>query len=142
MPKSVKNVIFYVPKSVILVDFYHFLCYYYFGDKNMKRKIYNDLLAWKESETRKPLILQGARQVGKTYIVNMFGADNYANVVYCNFEKENGLEDFFSDLDPYNIINKLSNYKRREIMKGHTLIIFDEIQACPRALTSLKYFCE
>ena len=142
MPKSVKNVIFYVPKSVILVDFYHFLCYYYFGDKNMKRKIYNDLLAWKESEARKPLILQGARQVGKTYIVNMFGADNYANVVYCNFEKENGLEDFFSDLDPYNIINKLSNYKRREIMKEHTLIIFDEIQACPRALTPLKYFCE
>ncbi|HNZ78245.1 MAG TPA: AAA family ATPase [Bacilli bacterium] len=108
----------------------------------MKRKIYQDLLIWKNSNDRKPLILQGARQVGKTYIVNLFGADNYANVVYCNFEKEPGLADFFTDLKPKNILEKLGNYKRKEILPSHTLIIFDEIQACPEALTSLKYFCE
>ena len=108
----------------------------------MERKIYQDLLNWKNSPDRKPLVLQGARQVGKTYIVNLFGAENYANVVYCNFEKEQGLKDFFDDLEPKNILKKLSNYKRKEILPKHTLIIFDEIQACPEALTSLKYFCE
>ena len=108
----------------------------------MYRKIYADLLKWKNSQTRKPLILQGARQVGKTYIVNMFGANEYANVVYCNFEQEKGLKDFFTDLTPQNIIGKLKNYKRKEIIPNHTLIIFDEVQACPEALTSLKYFCE
>lgn len=108
----------------------------------MKRKIYTDLLEWKNSINRKPLILQGARQVGKTYIVNLFGGNEYANVVYCNFEKEQGLKDLFEELDPYAIIKKLSIYKRKEIIKGHTLIIFDEIQACPSALTSLKYFNE
>jgi hypothetical protein len=111
-------------------------------EKVMKRKIYQDLLNWKNSSDRKPLILQGARQVGKTYIVNLFGADNYANVVYCNFEKEPSLSDFFVDLNPKNILERLANYKRREILPSHTLIIFDEIQACPEALTSLKYFCE
>lgn len=109
----------------------------------MKRKIYQDLLNWKNSDNRKPLILQGARQVGKTYIVNvLFGAENYANVVYCNFEKEPGLADFFMDLNPKTILGKLGNHKRREILPYHTLIVFDEIQACPEALTSLKYFCE
>ena len=109
----------------------------------MERKIYQDLVTWKNSLDRKPLILQGARQVGKTYIVNLFGSKNYANVVYCNFEKEQGLKDFFTnDLDPKNILKRLSNYKRKEILPKHTLIIFDEIQACPLALTSLKYFCE
>jgi len=108
----------------------------------MKRKIYQDLLNWKNSDDRKPLILQGARQVGKTYIVNLFGAENYANVVYCNFEKEPGLSDFFIDLNPKTILGKLANHKRREILPSYTLIIFDEIQACPEALTSLKYFCE
>ncbi|MCI7402100.1 MAG: ATP-binding protein [Christensenella sp.] len=108
----------------------------------MKRKIYKDLLKWKDSEDRKPLILQGARQVGKTYIVNIFGTKNYANVVYCNFEREQALKDFFTDLSPSAILNKLSHFKRKEILPAHTLIIFDEIQACPEALTSLKYFCE
>lgn len=108
----------------------------------MERKIYQDLLKWKDSKDRKPLILQGARQVGKTYIVNLFGADNYANVVYCNFEKEQGLKDFFIDLTPEKILKKIGNYKRKEIIPSHTLIIFDEVQACHEALTSLKYFCE
>lgn len=108
----------------------------------MERKIYSDLLKWKQSSDRKPLILQGARQVGKTYIVNYFAGKEYANSVYCNFEKDRGLHEFFLDLSPRNIIKKLSLYKRREIIPGSTLIIFDEIQACPEAITSLKYFQE
>ena len=106
----------------------------------MERKIYQDLLKWKNDSARKPLILQGARQVGKTYIVNYFAGKEYANCVYCNFEKEKGLEDFFKDLNPTNIIRKLSSYKRKEILPEKTLIIFDEVQACPQAITSLKYW--
>lgn len=108
----------------------------------MERKIYFDLLNWKNSADRKPLILQGARQVGKTYIVNYFAGKEYESSVYCNFEKDSGLHDFFRDLSPVSIIKKLSIYKRREIIPGHTLIIFDEIQACSEAITSLKYFNE
>lgn len=108
----------------------------------MERKINEKLLAWKQSDNRKPLILQGARQTGKTYSVNLFGKENYANVVYCNFEREKELQTFFSDLSPANLLSKISNFKRKEILPEQTLIIFDEIQACPEALTSLKYFCE
>lgn len=108
----------------------------------MYRKIFENLIEWKNSESRKPLILQGARQVGKTYAVTLFGQNNYANTVYCNFEKEGSLKDFFNDLTPKEIIKKLSCLKRKEIIPGHTLIVFDEIQACPQALTSLKYFQE
>lgn len=108
----------------------------------MERKIYQFLLDWKSSEDRKPLILQGARQVGKTYIVNLFGKNEYANFVYCNFEQEPGLKDFFNRLDPKTILQMIGAYKRKEIIPGQTLIIFDEIQACPEALTSLKYFNE
>lgn len=112
------------------------------GGYFMERKIYQNLLEWKNSELRKPLILQGARQVGKTYIVNYFAGKEYVNYVYCNFEKEKGLEDFFTDLNPTNIIRKLENHKRKEILPEKTLLIFDEIQACPKAITSLKYFNE
>lgn len=108
----------------------------------MERKIYKELLKWKNSEDRKPLILQGARQVGKTYIVNLFGGNEYANTIYCNFEKDHNLHEFFSDLTPSVLLKKLSLYKRKEIIKGQTLIIFDEVQACPEAITSLKYFNE
>ena len=108
----------------------------------MERKIYKKLLEWKNGEDRKPLILQGARQVGKTYIVNLFGGNEYANTIYCNFEKDQNLHEFFSDLTPSVILKKLSLYKRKEIFKGQTLIIFDEVQTCPEAITSLKYFNE
>ena len=108
----------------------------------MERKIYKDLLLWKSKDSRKPLILQGARQVGKTYIVNLFAGREYANSVYLNFEKDKGLSDFFTNLSPEIIIKKISAYKRRDIIAGQTLLIFDEIQACPDAITSLKYFCE
>ena len=108
----------------------------------MDRKIYVDLQNWKNSTRRKPLVLQGARQVGKTYIVNLFAQKEYSNYVYCNFEKEETLKDFFTSLEPRRIVKRLSLYKRKEIIPNHTLIIFDEVQACPKALTSLKYFNE
>lgn len=108
----------------------------------MERKIYKDLLNWKVNNDRKPLILQGARQVGKTYIVNYFAGREYVNSVYCNFEKDSQLHDFFDNLDPMTIIKKISLYKRKEILPNNTLIIFDEIQACPQAITALKYFNE
>lgn len=108
----------------------------------MKRKIYQDLLNWKNSNNRKPLLLQGARQVGKTYIVNLFGANEYSNVIYCNFEQEPNLKDFFNTLNPKDVLSKIELYKRKKIIRKHTLIIFDEIQACTEALTFLKYICE
>ena len=108
----------------------------------MKRKIINQLIEWQNSSDRKPLILQGARQIGKTYIVNEFASTQYQNSVYCNFEKETELASFFENLSTLEIIKKLSVYKRKEIIPEKTLIIFDEVQACPEAITSLKYFNE
>ncbi len=108
----------------------------------MERKIYKDLLKWKNSPNRKPLVMQGARQVGKTYIVNLFATNEYVNFVYCNLEKEPELQDFFVNLDPRKIIERIGLYKRKEIIPEQTLVVFDEIQACPNALTSLKYFNE
>ena len=108
----------------------------------MERKMYNKLVAWKNNPSRKPLILQGAHHVGKTYLVNYFAQKEYINCVYCNFERDQNLYDFFDNLSPKDIIKKISLYKRKEIFPMQTLIIFDEIQAFPRAITSLKYFCE
>ena len=108
----------------------------------MERKIVSRLLEWKNSQERKPLILQGARQIGKTYIVSYFSGIAYKNSVYCNFEKEKSLASLFTNLSPMTIIKSLSSLKRQQIIPQETLIIFDEIQNCPEALTSLKYFCE
>ncbi len=109
----------------------------------MKRDIYNQLLQWKTSESRKPLIVKGARQVGKTYILQEFGSNEYANMVYFNFEEDPELRDLFKGrLLPEKILEKLIIYQESNIVPEQTLIIFDEIQNAPEALTSLKYFCE
>ncbi|MBQ7282680.1 MAG: ATP-binding protein [Spirochaetales bacterium] len=108
----------------------------------MERKIVARLLEWKDSAERRPLILQGARQIGKTYSVLHFAGTAYRNSVYCNFEKEKDLASLFGDLSPKSIIAKLSALRRQQILPGQTLVIFDEVQSCPEALTSLKYFCE
>lgn len=109
----------------------------------MKREIVNDLIKWKQSENRKPLIIHGARQVGKTYIVKQFGKENYDNLIYVNFETNQELSSQISDsIDAKYIINKLELFYGEKIIPGKTLIFFDEIQANERALTSLKYFCE
>lgn len=109
----------------------------------MYRKIIKYLLEWKESEYRKPLILQGARQVGKTYALLEFGRDHYENVVYLNFETNPTLlETFNESISPSYLIPILSHIGNQSIVREKTLIILDEVQLCERALTSLKYFCE
>lgn len=98
---------------------------------------------WKKSPHRKPLILQGARQVGKTYSVLEFGRNHYENVAYFNFESNPKLADTFAEsISPDYLIPILSHIAGQTIIKEKTLIIFDEVQMCERALTSLKYFCE
>lgn len=109
----------------------------------MEREIINDLLKWKESKNRKPLIIHGARQVGKTYIVKKFGKKYYDNLIYVNFETNQELSSQISNsIDAKYVINKLELFYGEKIIPGKTLIFFDEIQANERALTSLKYFCE
>ena len=109
----------------------------------MYRKILRFLESWKESEYRKPLILQGARQVGKTYSILEFGRTHYENVAYFNFETDPKLNDTFAEsIAPDHLLPILSHISGQTIVKGKTLIVFDEVQLCERALTSLKYFCE
>lgn len=109
----------------------------------MKRDIYKALEEWKHSHRRKPLILNGARQVGKTYALQHFGKTCYEKVVYLNFEKDEKLYQYFEGtLDPKQLIKIISIYTETEIEPNNTLLIFDEIQNCPKALNSLKYFCE
>lgn len=102
-----------------------------------------ELVAWKNSKNRKPLILKGARQVGKTYILKQFGNEYYENIAYFNFDNNDGLNNLFLHTkDPKRIIEQLILINGKKIEKEKTLIIFDEIQECPNALNSLKYFCE
>ena len=109
----------------------------------MYRKIMRFLTTWKESKYRKPLILQGARQVGKTYSILEFGRKAYENVAYFNFETNPKLNEIFEEnINPCYLIPILSHVAGQTIIREKTLIVFDEIQLCERALTSLKYFCE
>ncbi len=109
----------------------------------MYRKIMEYLKNWKQSPHRKPLILQGARQVGKTYAILAFGREHYENVAYFNFETNPKLNETFSeDISPDYLIPILSHIAGQTIVREKTLIVFDEVQLCERALTSLKYFCE
>jgi predicted AAA+ superfamily ATPase len=109
----------------------------------MKRTLLEKLIAWKDSSSRKPLILQGARQVGKTTLLKQFGSDYFPTVHTLNFEKDAGLgEHFEKNITPDIILRQLEYYLDRPINKTRDLVIFDEVQACPRALTSLKYFQE
>lgn len=103
----------------------------------------NKLIKWKNSKTRKPLILKGARQVGKTYILKKFGEQYYENVAYFNFDHDDGLASLFENTkNPRRIIEQLILVNGKKIEPEKTLIIFDEIQECSNALNSLKYFCE
>ena len=109
----------------------------------MKRNLYEELGIWKSSERRKPLILRGARQTGKTYLLKEFGKNAYEGVAYFNFEEDPCLKDFFNGrLEPLALIEALGLYRKETIRPGRDLIIFDEIQACNEALNSLKYFQE
>ena len=109
----------------------------------MKRDIYKQLLDWKNDPLRKPLILKGARQTGRTYILKEFGKREFEHIAYFNFEEDPALKNFFDGaINPGKILEKLSIYGEKAISPGKTLIFFDEIQEAPRALTSLKYFSE
>lgn len=129
------------------IDFYMNIWYnsksFSLGGPRMYRKIMLFLKEWKESEHRKPLILQGARQVGKTYSLLEFGRTNYENVAYFNFETNPKLSETFAEnVSPDYLIPILSHIAGQTIVREKTLIVFDEVQLCERALTSLKYFCE
>lgn len=109
----------------------------------MKRLLYEELLKWKSSNDRKPLILKGVRQCGKTWLLKEFGKNNYEDIAYFNFEGNTSLQERFSqNLDISRIIEELSILHNKKIQPEKTLIIFDEIQFCNEALTSLKYFYE
>src|SRR5436309_2032809 len=105
----------------------------------MKRTIQEKLQQWKEQAKRKPLILMGARQVGKTYAIKKFGEENYQNTAYLNFEDNPRLCELFkASLAPDVILKAISIELDIEIITGGTLLIFDEVQECPEALNSLK----
>lgn len=109
----------------------------------MKRKAMQDLIEWKNKKNRKPLLLYGARQVGKTYLVKEFGENYFEDIIYVNFETNNIIGKMFDDnINPEYIIKNLEIVFGKKIDKNNTLIFFDEIQRNTRALTSLKYFCE
>lgn len=107
------------------------------------RKVSTYLEHWKADKYRKPLIIQGARQVGKTYAVLEFGKKHYDNVAYFNFQTNGALAATFEEnISPSYLLPLLSHISGQTITKGNTLIVFDEVQLCERAVTSLKYFCE
>lgn len=109
----------------------------------MKRFIIEKLVEWKNSKYRKPLILKGARQIGKTYILKEFGKEYYEGLAYFNFDHDEDLYNIFENTkEPKRILEQLSFIYGKAILPGKTLIIFDEIQECPNALNSLKYFQE
>ncbi len=109
----------------------------------MKRFLYQNLLDWKISSRRKPLLLQGARQVGKTWLINAFGKNEYTHYIYFNFEQTPNLKTLFTnELSPLKIVENIGLLLGKKVNSDDTLICFDEIQTCPEALTSLKYFQE
>lgn len=109
----------------------------------MKRNAIKNLAEWKKSDDRKPMVLKGARQVGKTWLMKEFGRTYYDQYVYFNFDEEDELKSIFeTNKNPYRIIELLSMISGEKILPEKTLIIFDEIQECPEALNTLKYFKE
>lgn len=109
----------------------------------MYREIIKDLKKWKDKARRKPLLLTGVRQCGKTYIVEEFAKECFENYVYVNFESADNLSAIFDyDFDVNRIMTELERHFKTKISAGKTLVFFDEIQECPRAITAMKYFCE
>ncbi len=108
----------------------------------MNRNIFKSLADWKQSKTRQPLLIRGARQVGKTFAVEFFGRENFRNLVTLNFEERPEFKRCFDSYNPEDIIRKISILTGAVITSGETLLFLDEIQECPRAITALRYFKE
>ena len=108
----------------------------------MQRNIYKSLVKWKEKLDKKPLLLRGARQIGKTFIVNEFGKNEFSNFIVLNFERDPEYIDIFSNYNPIKITEKITLYTGKKITLGKTLIFLDEIQECPKAIMALRYFYE
>ena len=109
----------------------------------MEREITQELVKWKTSKRRKPLLLTGVRQCGKTFALTDFGERYFQNTVYLNFEASENLAALFDfDFDVERILREIALLRGVKITPGETLLILDEIQECPRAITALKYFCE
>ena len=108
----------------------------------MNRDIYQLLVDWKNSSNRRPLLMRGARQTGKTYIVNEFGKHEFKNIIYLNFERNPEYKDIFNTNIPVEIVEKIVLYTAKKPEPGKTLLFIDEIQECPDAIVSLRYFLE
>ena len=108
----------------------------------MIRDIYKQLLEWKLDPEKKPLLIRGARQTGKTYIVNEFGKNEFKQVIYINFERNPEYKEIFTSLMPSEIIEKIALFTTQGAVAGNTLLFLDEIQDCPNAIISLRYFYE
>jgi len=108
----------------------------------MERDLYQELIIWKEGKSRLPLIVRGARQVGKTYLIEQFGKREFVHLHIVNFEKQPQLASCFQSLDPRDIVRELELHLGFRIEPGHSLLFFDEIQDCPEALKSMRYFAE
>ncbi len=108
----------------------------------LKRKIYKILLQWKTDENRRPLLIRGARQVGKTFIINELGKNEFKSFVVLDFERNPEFKDIFTVYNPVEIIEKISLFTGKSVKVGETLLFFDEIQECPQAIMALRYFYE
>ncbi len=108
----------------------------------MERFLIDDLRKWKKSPSRKPLVLEGARQVGKTWLLRHFGQSDFKNLVYINCDNNPQMKNLFYDFDVVRLLRGFSAISGEKINAGETLIFLDEIQEIPLALTPLKYFCE
>lgn len=108
----------------------------------MKRTLYADLLTWKSHPTHSPLLIRGARQVGKSHLVQTFGTNEFREILTINFEKEPRFESSFESFNPTDIINRLYLQTGKRVEPGKDLLFLDEIQECPNALAALRYFKE
>ena len=108
----------------------------------MNRDIYKNLMQWKAESNRRPLLIRGARQVGKTYLVRYFGKEEFEDYIELNFEKNPEYKDIFTSIDPLEIVEKITLFTQIKVTTGKTLLFLDEVQDCPAAITSLRYFFE
>lgn len=106
----------------------------------MKRSLTKYLIKWKNRASRKPIILRGARQVGKTYLVEDFGKNHFNNYIKINFEENPNVKEFFETYDIEQIISNIELFTGQKIEIGKTLIFLDEIQNCPKSIVALRYF--